>query len=127
MDLSRTPPIQASTIQYLRLPFFQVLAVASGKSHTLALTESQRIYAFGSNSEGQLGVGVDAVGGEFSESPLEVTLHGDKIEAEEDEDIVALAAGSMHSLALTKSGRVWAWGSNKEGQLGVGDEALAEG
>ena len=29
----------------------------------------------------------------------------------------------MHSVALTHSGEVYVWGSNKEGQLGLGDEA----
>ena len=29
----------------------------------------------------------------------------------------------MHSIALTKSGSIYVWGSNKEGQLGLGDEA----
>jgi X-linked retinitis pigmentosa GTPase regulator len=37
--------------------------------------------------------------------------------------IKKLAAGSMHSVALTHSGNVYVWGSNKEGQLGLGDEA----
>ena len=37
--------------------------------------------------------------------------------------IIKLAAGSMHSIALTRSGSVYVWGSNKEGQLGLGDEA----
>ena len=37
--------------------------------------------------------------------------------------IIKLAAGSTHSVALTKSGIVYVWGSNKEGQLGLGDEA----
>ena len=40
-----------------------------------------------------------------------------------DDPIIKLAAGSMHSVALTKSGSVYVWGSNKEGQLGLGDEA----
>ena len=29
----------------------------------------------------------------------------------------------MHSVALTYSGNAYVWGSNKEGQLGLGDEA----
>ena len=40
-----------------------------------------------------------------------------------DDPIIKLASGSMHSVALTKSGSVYVWGSNKEGQLGLGDEA----
>ena len=90
----------------------QVIAVAAGKCHTIAVTESHRVFAFGSNSEGQLGLGEE--GGEHFDSPMEVAgFH---------EDVVRLAAGSMHSMALTRSGRVWVWGSNKEGQLGLGGD-----
>ena len=40
----------------------------------------------------------------------------------EDDVIVALDAGSVHNLALGQSGSVYVWGSNKEGQLGLGAE-----
>ena len=31
-----------------------------------------------------------------------------------------IAVGSEHTLALTNEGQVWAWGSNRDGQLGLG-------
>lgn len=31
-----------------------------------------------------------------------------------------VSVGSEHTLALTCDGEVWAWGSNSDGQLGVG-------
>ena len=34
--------------------------------------------------------------------------------------MIALAAGSYHSLALKSDGTVWAWGRNYYGQLGDG-------
>ena len=40
-----------------------------------------------------------------------------------EDPISKLACGSMHSVALAESGSVFVWGSNKEGQLGLGDEA----
>jgi alpha-tubulin suppressor-like RCC1 family protein len=36
-------------------------------------------------------------------------------------DVVQIAAGSNHILALKKDGTVWSWGWNKFGQLGLGD------
>ena len=36
-----------------------------------------------------------------------------------------VAAGRAHSLALTTDGRVFAWGRNSEGQLGIGTLAFA--
>ncbi len=35
-------------------------------------------------------------------------------------DVTAIAAGWGHSLAVTGDGTVWAWGDNREGQLGDG-------
>ena len=37
--------------------------------------------------------------------------------------VAAIAAGSKHSLALTKTGALYAWGANGWGQLGTGDFA----
>lgn len=38
-----------------------------------------------------------------------------------DERVIDIVHGSKHILALTVSGRVFAWGNNEYGQLGVGD------
>jgi alpha-tubulin suppressor-like RCC1 family protein len=35
--------------------------------------------------------------------------------------IVEIAAGQNHSLAIDSTGAVWAWGSNSNGQLGIGN------
>ncbi|KAK9839960.1 hypothetical protein WJX74_001121 [Apatococcus lobatus] len=41
-------------------------------------------------------------------------------------NIVRLAAGEAHSIALDALGRVWAWGSNSDGQLGTGTPAASQ-
>lgn len=43
------------------------------------------------------------------------------IEALANEDIVQVAAGFSHSLALTADGRIFVWGRNDTGQLGLED------
>jgi alpha-tubulin suppressor-like RCC1 family protein len=35
--------------------------------------------------------------------------------------VKAIAAGGAHSLALTESGEMYAWGSNDDGQLGLAE------
>jgi len=40
--------------------------------------------------------------------------------------IVQIACGVEHSIALTNDGELYAWGSNKEGQLGLGSHTLTE-
>lgn len=64
-------------------------------------------WAWGSNNRGQLGTGTIA----YSNVPEQVQGL--------PPDIVSLAAGGSHVLALDGSGQVWAWGNNDSGQLGV--------
>ena len=84
----------------------RVSAVACGLHHTLLLSTSGQVFAFGSNSHGQLGVGDLAPRG----APAPVPRIGEKV--------VRVAAGSYHSVALTVTGRVFTWGNNAKGQLG---------
>jgi alpha-tubulin suppressor-like RCC1 family protein len=35
-------------------------------------------------------------------------------------NVIAIGAGNLHSLAVTRNGTVWAWGINERGQLGDG-------
>jgi hypothetical protein len=89
-----------------------VKSIAAGGFHSLALTASGLIYAFGRNTDGQLGNAAGAGGERANATPLAVTLPGANAPA------VGLAAGSAHSLAITASGELYSFGSNRDGQLG---------
>jgi alpha-tubulin suppressor-like RCC1 family protein len=87
----------------------KVTAIANGGYDGLALTSTGGLLAWGSDQFGQLGDGrrVSAL------KPVSVHLPaGTKV--------AAIGAGSQHSLALTTTGRVLAWGWNVSGQLGNG-------
>ena len=43
------------------------------------------------------------------------------------ERIIQIACGEAHALALTSKGQVYSWGSNGEGQLGIGDDIFLTG
>jgi alpha-tubulin suppressor-like RCC1 family protein len=85
-----------------------VTQVAAGTSFSLALTASGQLYAFGYNGSGQLG---NAPLG-ANPTPALVTLPG------ENGPITQIAAGSAHTLALTASGQLYAFGDNYYGELG---------
>lgn len=91
-----------------------VVQVAAGGQHTLALTNTGRIIAWGDNRSGQLGNRATMP----SRMPVETELGG----ALAGKRVVAVAAGGSFSLALTSEGRVFAWGLNDQGQLGDGSE-----
>jgi len=88
-------------------PLTDIIAIAGGGWHSLALRNDSTVWAWGSNSYGQLGNGSNT----DSNVPVQVSsLTG----------IIAIAGGSYHSLALKCDGTVWAWGYNVYGQLGNG-------
>lgn len=82
-----------------------------------ALTSTGHVYAWGSNSYGQLGNGT-AMGG-YSQTPVEVCAVDGCVNGNLS-DIAAVSAGSDFVLALTSSGQVLAWGNDSPGQLGNG-------
>jgi len=92
-----------------------IVAMAAGGSHTLALCSDGTLAAWGSNSSGQLGdnttfqrttpVAVNTASGVSS-------LFGKKV--------IAISAGSSHSLALCSDGTVSSWGNGSQNQLGNG-------
>jgi alpha-tubulin suppressor-like RCC1 family protein len=86
-----------------------VRAIANGGFDGLALTASGRLWAWGDNKYGQLGIGSFKTS--LAPRPVRVPA-GDKI--------VAIGAGSLHSIALTSTGKVLTWGWNRYGQLGNG-------
>jgi alpha-tubulin suppressor-like RCC1 family protein len=85
-----------------------VVAVAAGFHHSLALKNDGTVWAWGSGMDGQLG---------YEQGP---TSRNTPAQVPGLTDVVAVAAGDRHSLALKADGTVWGWGNNLSGQLGNG-------
>ena len=92
-----------------------ILAVSTGPSgsHSLLLRADGTVWACGANYFGQLGNGVTT----NSIAPVEVKGPGGVGYLT---DIIAIAAGDYHSMALAADGSVYTWGGNGFGQLGTG-------
>jgi len=91
----------------------RVTAISAGASFTLALASDGRIYGWGVNFYGQLGYGTNVT---RTNVPVPVDMTG----ALAGKTVVAIAAGRLHALALTSDGKVFAWGSGNQGELGNG-------
>ncbi|WP_018220297.1 RCC1 domain-containing protein [Salinispora pacifica] len=101
---NRTTPVAVS------LPVgAEVTAIVAGDDHSLALTSTGAVLAWGQNDQGELGDGTMT----NRTTPVAVSL---PVGAE----VTAIAGGNNHSLALTSTGTILAWGSNFGGQLGDG-------
>ncbi|XP_056107333.1 retinitis pigmentosa GTPase regulator b isoform X2 [Rhinichthys klamathensis goyatoka] len=92
-----------------------VKLAACGRTHSLVYTSRGNLYASGGNNEGQLGLGDCDDRTSFHLVDF-FSKHG---------PIKMLAAGSNTSAVLTQDGRLYMWGDNSEGQIGLGKESNA--
>jgi len=92
-----------------------VLSVATGGAHCVALCSDGSLAAWGDNSFGQLGTGSTTA----SAVPVAVNMTG----VLAGKKVVAVSAGTVHSLALCSDGTVYSWGHSNGGRLGNGGSA----
>lgn len=90
----------------------RITAVAAGSTHSVALTSTGKLLAWGSNFYGELGNGTTTPSATAVPVALPVNTR-----------ITAISVNYGHNLALTSTGRVLAWGYNAFGQLGNGTTA----
>lgn len=88
----------------IRLP---IVSVACGTAHTMLVTLYGELYASGTNTSGQLGL-------QDFEDRLVLTRSDLS-----DSNVISVAAGNNHTLAVTKLGELYSFGNNCEGQLGI--------
>ena len=99
-------------------PSNPIIAIAAGYDCSYALAEDGTVYAWGSNGSGKLGdnttnqrnTPIKILKGAYSGT----TYLGDN----GSNPIIAIAAGSLHAIALAQDGTVYTWGFNFDGELG---------
>ena len=88
--------------------FTNVRDIVSGRYHFYALKNDGTVWSWGDNSEGQLGDGTTIDNKNMPTMVLDLY------------NIVLIASGWYHGLAMKDDGSIWSWGYNKYGQLGDG-------
>jgi alpha-tubulin suppressor-like RCC1 family protein len=103
---NRPTPVQVTSIS-------SVVAIAAA-DHSMALKSDGTVWTWGSNASCQLGDYTIIL--EDQNAPVQVKYADD----EKLTGVVAIAAGTYHSMALKSDGTALAWGSNSWDQLGDG-------
>jgi alpha-tubulin suppressor-like RCC1 family protein len=88
-----------------------IVSVCAGYEHSVALTASHEVIAWGSNFFGQLGDGTNT--DEHTPTLIPIALPAGQF-------FSAITCGDQDTLGLTDVGTIWAWGENFYGQLGDG-------
>lgn len=101
-----------------------VVQIACSKLHSLAVTKEGRVYAWGDGSDGRLGLAsleehCETTDKCIQKTPAALECFDRGFGEDLDRFIVSVACGPQHSLAVTKSGRVWAWGRANCGRCGL--------
>ncbi|XP_035182202.1 probable E3 ubiquitin-protein ligase HERC3 [Oxyura jamaicensis] len=88
----------------------EIVQIACGDRHSLALSRGGELFTWGQNACGQLGVG----------RQVTLTPKPQLVEGLKGIPLAQIAAGGAHSIAVSLSGAVYSWGKNDFGQLGLG-------
>ena len=90
-----------------------VIQFYNGWHFSYALTSDNKLYGWGSNEFGQLGIKV--VNNSKIYKPVLIEDLNDVI-------IEQISCGALHTLVLSSYGMVYGWGNNSSGQIGCGKE-----
>jgi alpha-tubulin suppressor-like RCC1 family protein len=90
------------------------VTVGANLWHSLAIKTDGTLWAWGQDGFGQLGDG----GSNTNQSaPVQIGT---------DNNWTTIAVGAYHTLAIKNDGTLWAWGWNRDGQLGDGGSNILE-
>lgn len=100
-----------------------VVAASCGSTFSMLLTKSGKVYTMGSSEKGQLGNG--RTGEHFiSGTKLAFNTFSEPFLVRQlaDKNIVQIACGQQHTIALDSDGFVYVWGFGGYGRLGLGSQ-----
>ena len=110
---NRNVPVLVQGINYIS-------SISCGNGFSMALGTDGTVYTWGRNDYGQLGTGNTT---DCSTPYPALTPNPSATPAPSaSPEIIKIAAGGYHSLALNRDGTVCAWGCNSNGQIGCGTQ-----
>ena len=109
--------LEGNPIPYASQPLAvmeDVVSASAGADFTVALKADGTLWTWGGNLDGQLGTGQATE--VLQPQPVQVPLNG---------AVLAVAAGTGHTVAILEDGSLWVWGRNDQGQLGLDPDTAA--
>lgn len=94
----------------------KIIQIACGMFHSLALTQEGDLFSWGMGFEGQLGLTAQY---KCVSSPRYVKFFFNR-------PVKFIACGHNYSLCITYDNKLWGWGENTLGQLGLGKQMIVE-
>ncbi|MDT5270659.1 MAG: hypothetical protein QOH49_2845, partial [Acidobacteriota bacterium] len=85
-----------------------IVAISAGGGHNLALKSDGTVWAWGSNTNGQVGNGT------YTQTIWDAVQVGGL------SNVKAVVAGPSYSLAIKNDGTLWGWGASRQGSSQVG-------
>ena len=98
-----------------RLWYQNLSQISGGAYHTAAIKADGTLWTWGSNYEGQLGIGEEA-----GPDPWSAPKRLSPVQVGADRNWKAVFTRATSTFALKADGSLWAWGGNGNGQLGIG-------
>lgn len=105
-NVKRSSPVQIGS-----LTNWSKIAKIHGGEHTVAIKTDGTLWAWGSNSYGQMGHN-------------DVTVYRSPMQVGALTNWQKVSTGDYHVLAIKTDGTLWSWGQNQYGQLGHGNTTL---
>ena len=110
--MNRNIAVQTRGVSGVSQYLTDIVSIASGRHHVLAVKNDGTVYSWGSNEYGQL-ADVESI-----------TKHMRPIQVSGLTDITYIATGQYNSFAINSEGDAWGWGYNRYGALGIGTTEL---
>jgi alpha-tubulin suppressor-like RCC1 family protein len=107
-----------SAVRWVAISGNWVIA-AAGRNHSICLKTNGSLWSWGSNSNGQLGLGYtnDSIP---VTTPTQIGVTSDWVGVS-GTNLSVIAGGYSYSIALKTNRTIWSWGYNLNGELGLGD------
>lgn len=86
----------------------KISGLVCGRNHSALLTASGRLYVWGENTLGRLGI----------ETTKKIQAYPVEVSRFRSNPVQSIASGNMHMLALTRDGSVYSWGYGADGATG---------